>query len=203
MPRESGAGTFRDGPGEPDCSKEADRSYDLDQLFNTLLAESPALLAAYERRRRQTPGLNIHFQIDSELDANRPPGDESGGGTTTGSCGDVARAIIIDPVAICRKGDRTITDVLIHELGHILVCQPGMTAEVEDRTVNDFAAKVEAERYARGRRDPFEPPAEVRPRRSALDRMRNALSVVSLVVGFIAAVARFVERLSRRTSRPN
>ncbi len=200
-----GAGTFRDGPAEPDCSKEADRTYDLDQVFSTLLSESPALRAAYERRRRETPGLTIHFEIDPERDdKRRTSGDpESGGGTTTGSCGDVHRAIIIDPVAICLKGDRTITDVLIHELGHILLCRPGMTPEGEHQIVNDFAAKVEAERYARGRRDPFEPPAEMRPRRSAMDRIRNALGAAALILGLIGAVVRFVQRLAGKAGRPS
>lgn len=199
--REGGAGTYRDGVAEPDCTEVKERQYDLEATFRALLAASPALRAAYERRRREIPGMTIHFEIDLELDEKRRKSGlpKSGGGTTTGECGDTQRAIIIDPVAICTEGNRDLTRVLLHELGHVLRCRKGMTTEEDHQSANQFADEVERQIYPDGpRRNPFQPPTHLRQPSSTLHGIRGALGAATAVLGLVSVVVRLIERLIRK-----
>ena len=171
-------GVNRDGVGSAAGSSKCDElhksTFDLDRLFKSLLAHSPTLRDAHEARRRQIPELQILFEVDFAL---RP---EAGGGTTAGLCDAPTKRISIDPVFICknptdRRGEsRDLVKVLIHELGHVFLCDPRELPKppgvwdnsAEENAVHAFVEQVETELYSTsGPRDPFQAPHFITPSR--------------------------------------
>src|SRR3990172_967303 len=128
--------------------------YDFEKLKNSLMQRSETFRKGYKNQLSRVPNMVINGQIDFDLR------EEAGGGTTTGSCGDSQRTIIINPVTICKKSTpespRDVVMVYIHEFGHIVTClgptppegpaRDRRTKEEED-AANEFGRKVESEIY--------------------------------------------------------
>ena len=132
-----------------DCEGWRNANFDLDGLRDSLINNSRTFRNAYKEYRQTHPDTKIKHEI---VDMNQEPAlRDSGGGSTTGGCGDATREILIDPVRLCERStpqdQRDVVKVLIHEYGHVFFCMPREQFEQEKQKAHDFTETVENEIY--------------------------------------------------------
>jgi hypothetical protein len=156
------------------CDELRDRgaTMDLDAIVKTLQEKSPTFRSAHVKWRQANPMATILLRVDYDM----PESMSRCGSTTVGSCGDPVREIRVNPVQICKssvcsrmtgckRAPADLLQALIHELGHVLLCTPGLAPnqanmDQEEAAIGKYVEDVEKDLYgARGApRDPFKAP---------------------------------------------